>query len=67
MDRRAFLKKLGQSVLIISAVAVSGKLFSGKGNDTNEACPAEENCKYCSSYSGCGLPKRVIYSKLNSK
>ncbi len=31
MDRREFLLKLGRSTLLIGAVALSGRLFSGRG------------------------------------
>jgi hypothetical protein len=41
MDRREFLLKLGRSVLVISAVAFSGKLLSGRSGGLFGASSAD--------------------------
>ena len=64
MNRREFLLKLGKSVLVITAVTVTGKLLSKKESDS-AACSPESSCAGCASLQRCGLPKRNAYVSRN--
>jgi hypothetical protein len=67
MERREFLKRLGKSLLLISAVAVAGRLLSERGGPDEAACSDENRCSNCAKSAHCGLPKFHMYNNLNTK
>lgn len=67
MERREFLMKLGKSLLLISAVAVAGRILSESEVPDGAACSDDTSCSNCSKSANCGLPKRSMYTTPNTK
>ncbi len=63
IDRRAFIKKIGRSLIVGGVIAGSGYLLLKP--KTGESCNFDFICKNCRQLNKCSLPEAEDFKKNN--